>query len=186
MLKVRLFGTGQDSLEGHLLTGFPSQQSHLLLCYLLLNSRFPHLRDQLASVFWGEYSTQVSRKYLRNCLWKLRQIFEAAQADLDDYLFVSDESVTFIRTSAYWLDVEVFEGSMEACQDVAGQNLTSTQADEMGEAVELYCGDLLEGVDYDWCIYERERLSLLYLDALSKLMAYHEAQGNFERGLAYG
>ena len=88
---------------------FPSQQAHLLLCYLLLNSKYPHLRDQLASVFWGEYSTQASRKYLRNSLWKLRQMFEEAQADLDDYLFVSDESVTFIRTSAYWLDVEIFE-----------------------------------------------------------------------------
>lgn len=186
MLQVRLFGAGQAILEGHLLTGFPSQQSHLLLCYLLLNSKYPHLRDQLASVFWGEYSTRASRKYLRNSLWKLRQMFEAAQADLDDYLFVSDESVTFIRTSPYWLDVEVFENAVEACQDVTGQNLTSTQAAKMAEVVELYCGDLLEEVDYDWCLYERERLSLLYLDALSKLMTYHEALGNCERGLAYG
>jgi len=186
MLKVKLFGAGQASLEGHVLTSFPSQQPHLLLCYLLLNSKFPHLRDQLASVFWGEYSTQASRKYLRNGLWKLRQIFDAAQTDLDDYLYVSDESVTFIRTSPYWLDVEDFEVAVETCQDISGQDMTPEQICELEAAVELYAGDLLEGVDYDWCIYERERLSLLYLGALGKLMAYHEAQGGWERGLAYG
>ena len=186
MLKVKLFGTGQASFEDRPLASFPSQQPHLLLCYLLLNSKYPHLRDQLASVFWGEYSTQASRKYLRNGLWKLRQMFDAVQVCMDDYLFVSDESVTFMHTSPYWLDVEAFETAVEACQDVAGQDLTPEHASEMGEAVELYSGDMLEGVDYDWCIYERERLSLLYLSALSKLMAYHEAQGTFERGLAYG
>jgi len=186
ILKGNFFGTGQASLEGHPLASFPSQQPHLLLCYLLLNSKYPHLRDQLASVFWGEYSTQASRKYLRNGLWKLRQMFEVAQTSLDDYLFVSDESVTFIRSSPYWLDVEAFEMTMEACQDMPGYALTPEQACEMRAAVELYSGDLLEGADYDWCIYERERLSLLYLDALSKLMAYHEVQGSWERGIAYG
>ena len=186
MLKVKLFGSGQASLDDLHLASFPSQQPHLLLCYLLLNSKFPHLRDQLASVFWGEYSTQASRKYLRNGLWKLRQMFDAARASLDDYLFVSDESVTFIRSSSYWLDVENFEIAVETYQDVRGQNLTPDQSCELEMAVEFYLGDLLEGADYDWCIYERERLSLLHLEALGKLMAYHEAQGGWERGLAYG
>jgi DNA-binding SARP family transcriptional activator len=186
MLEVKLFGSGQAYLDGHPFAHFPSQQTHLLLCYLLLNSKYPHLRDQLASVFWGEYSTQASRKYLRNGLWKLRQVFDEAQVNLDDYLFVSDESVTFIRTSPYWLDVEIFEGAIDACQDVNGQEIPPEQASALGVAVELYAGDLLEGVDYDWCIYERERLNLLYLEALSKLMVYHAAGGSYERGLAYG
>jgi DNA-binding SARP family transcriptional activator len=186
MLEVKLFGTGQAYLDGQPLAHFPSQQTYLLLCYLLLNSKYPHLRDQLASVFWGEYSTQASRKYLRNGLWKLRQVFEEAQVNLDDYLFVSDESVTFIRTSPYWLDVEIFEGAIDACQDVSGQEIRPEQANALGAAVELYAGDLLEGADYDWCIYERERLNLLYLEALSKLMVYHAAGGSYERGLAYG
>lgn len=186
MLKVKLFGNGQATLDDRPLASFPSQQSHLLLCYLLLNSKFPHLRDQLASVFWGEYSTQASRKYLRNGLWKLRQIFEIAQTSLDEYLFVNDESVAFIRSSPYWLDVENFEMAVETCQDVRGQDLTLEQSRQLEAAVELYHGDLLEGLDYDWCIYERERLSLLHLETLGKLMAFHEVQGNFERGLAYG
>jgi DNA-binding SARP family transcriptional activator len=186
MLKIKLFGTGQAYLDGYEYAPFPSNQAHLLLCYLLLNSKYPHLRDQLASVFWGEYSTRASRKYLRNGLWKLRQMFEEAQANLDDYLFVSDESITFIRTSSYWLDVEVFEDTLEDYQDVPGQEIRPEQAHQLGTAVELYSGNLLEGADYDWCIYERERLNLLYLEALSKLMVYHAANGTYERGLAYG
>jgi DNA-binding SARP family transcriptional activator len=186
MLKVKLFGAGWAALDDQPVANFPSQQAHLLLCYLLLNARYPHLRDKLASLFWGEFSTQASRKYLRNALWKLRQLFDAAQVSLDDYLLISDESVAFIRTSAYWLDVEAFETAVEACRDVPGQDLPPAQAAALGEAVELVAGDLLQGVDQDWCIYERERLSLIHLGALGKLMAFHEAQGSFEQGLAYG
>ena len=76
--------------------------------------------------------------------------------------------------------------AVEACQDVTGQEMLPEQANELGAAVELYSGDLLEGADYDWCIYERERLNLLYLEALGKLMVYHAAHGTYERGLAYG
>ncbi len=186
MLKVKLFGPGQAFFLERPLLNFPLQQPHLLLCYLLLNSKHPHLRDQLATIFWNEYPTQISRKYLRNALWKLRHAFESAQANLDDFLMVGDESISFLRTSPYWLDVEVFEAAVDACRDIAGEALTAAQAARLQEAVELYTADLLEGTYSDWCLYERERLSSLYLTTLSKLMAYHEMHGSYECGLNYG
>ncbi len=186
MLKVKLFGPGQASYLDHPLLNFPLQQPHLLLCYLLLNSKHPQLRDQLATIFWSEHPTQVARKYLRNGLWKLRQAFEAVQAQLDEYLLIGDESISFLRTSPYWLDLEVFETAVEACRDIPGEALNAAQATRLQEAVDLYTGDLMEGVYTDWCLNERERLSSLYLTSLSKLMAYHEMHGNYECGLHYG
>ena len=84
MLQLKLFGSGQASYFGRCLANFPSQQPHDLLCYLLRNARSPVLRDQIASVFWADYATAFSRKYLRNALWKLRQLFESLGADLED------------------------------------------------------------------------------------------------------
>lgn len=66
------------------------------------------------------------------------------------------------------------------------QTLTPEQTTELEAAVELYVGDLLEGIYEDWCLYDRERLGLLYADALSILMTFHERNGTYERGLAYG
>ena len=186
MLKVRLFGPGQAEYQDRPLVNFPLQQPYLLLCYLLLNSKHPHLRDQLATVFWSEYPNQVSRKYLRNCLWKLRQAFEGVQASLDNFLLVSDESIAFLRSSPFWLDVDGFESAVDACRDIPGEGLNAGQAASLQEAVELYTGDLMEGTYTDWCSYERERLNSLYLTTLTKLMVYHEIHGSYECGLSYG
>jgi DNA-binding SARP family transcriptional activator len=64
--------------------------------------------------------------------------------------------------------------------------LTPQQVACLEAAVDLYVSDLLEGVYEDWCLYDRERLRLLYLNALGKLLALHEHQGTYERGLDYG
>jgi DNA-binding SARP family transcriptional activator len=71
MLECRLFGIGQACYQGQPLAGFPNLRCYHLLCYLLLNRRHPHSRERLSAIFWSEYPTAISRKYLRNTLWKL-------------------------------------------------------------------------------------------------------------------
>ncbi len=186
MLELQLFGPSQASYCNRPLPGFPNRQSYLLLCYLLLNRHHSHHRERLAAFFWNEYPTAVSRKYLRNALWQLRQALQLVGASADEYLLISDDSVSFLTSSRYWLDVEVFEATVTRCQDLSGYELTPEQAAHLEEATDLYTGDLLEGIYEDWCLYDRERLSLLYLNALSKLIAFHEVNGAYERGLTYG
>jgi DNA-binding SARP family transcriptional activator len=186
MLKLELFGTGQASYDGQILAGFPGNQSYLVLCFLLLNHHYPQHRDHLATVFWGEYPTHISRKYLRNALWKLRQAFETFGAPLDNYLSIGDDCISVINTRNYWVDVDEFETRVTSCQNCSGQNLTLEQAADLEKAVELYRGDLLEGVYADWCLYDRERLSILFSNALAKMMSYYETHQAYESSLAYG
>ncbi len=186
MFRLKFFGPGEAYYADRLLFSSPRHQAYLLFCYLLLNPQRPHSRDQLSTLFWGEYPTQTSRKYLRNGLWKLRQLLEAAQAPVDRFFLINEDSVSFVGSEHCWLDVEVFNHALNACLDLPGHSLTREQARGLEGAVELYTDDLLVGVYDDWCLYERERLGLNYLRALSKLMAFHENSGTYERGLAYG
>ena len=186
MLKIKLFGTGQANHRGVPLSGFPNQQSYLLLCYLLLDRHHPHHRERLAAIFWGESSTQTSRKLLRNVLWRLRGSLESAGVPSKEYLDISEDSVSWLCSSDYWLDVEVFETTIAQYQGLAVGDLTPEQIEVLEESVALYAGDLLENIYEDWCLYDRERLRLLYLSALSTLVAFHETNGSYERGLAYG
>src|SRR5437588_5038347 len=103
MLRVKLFGAGQASHLGHELVGFPSQQAYLLLCYLLLNRSHPLLRERLAAVFWGDLTSQASRKSLRNALWRLRHGLEMIGAAPDDFLLIGDESVALFTSDRCWL-----------------------------------------------------------------------------------
>lgn len=184
MLEVRLFGAGQARYCAQPVPGFPNQQFYSLFCYLLLNRHRPHRREHLAAIFWGEYPTQTSRKYLRDALWRLRTALQAVAAPADDYLAIVDDCVSFSAAGPYWLDVEAFEAALAGQRDRAGEEPTAEHAAALSQAVDLYTGDLLEGVYDDWCLYDRERLRLLYLSALGKLVVYHGANGSYERGLA--
>ena len=186
MLKVRLFGSGQAQYFDHFLPGFPDQQCCLILCYLLLNREQPHHREKLASVFWGDSSTQISRKNLRNNLWRLRQILQSSGAPPDEYLLAYEDSISFIKTSQYWLDVEVFEKISSEYQEIDANNLVNDQVLQLESAVNLYIGDLLESNYDDWCIYDRERFRLMYLGDLDKLLIYHANKGNYEQALNFG
>ena len=186
MLELRLLGVGRARYRDQPLAGFPNRQCYLLLCYLLLNRAYPHPRERLAALFWSEYPTHTSRKYLRNALWQLRHALQSVGVPVDEYLSISDDSISFLTSSRYWLDIEAFETAVTGHQDLPGQKLTPDQAAQIEEAVDLYASDLLEGVYGDWCLYERERLFLLYLSALGKLMVFHEVNGTCERGLTYG
>jgi DNA-binding SARP family transcriptional activator len=186
MFKLKFFGTGEAYYFDRPLFYFPRHQAYLLFCYLLLNPDRPHAREQLATMFWGEYPTQTSRKYLRNGLWKLRQQLDAVGAPVDRYFLINEDSVSFVGNGQYWLDVDIFNATLTAYQDLPGHALSPEQARHLEEAVALYTDDLLVGVYDDWCLYERERLSLLRLRALSKLMAFHENNETYERGLSDG
>lgn len=186
MLELKLFGTGQAHFKDQCLADFPGQQSSLLFCHLLLNRHYPHHREVLSTIFWGDSSTSTARKRLRNALWRLRKQFQSSGIQLEEYLLIADDTISFINTSAYWLDIEIFETAAESCEDLSGRQLTTTQVENLEKAVELYRGDLLESLYEDWLLNDRERLRILYLNALDKLLVYHGLHANYERGLAYG
>lgn len=185
MLRVHLFGAGRVQYHERSLTGFPHQQAYWLFCYLLLNRAQPQARERLAAAFWGDLPGLTARKSLRNALWRLRQSLQAAGADPDAFLAIDDDCVAF-RAGDYWLDVEAFEKAAQAGRDLAGEALSAEQAAQLEAAADLYTGDLLDGLYEDWILHERERLSLLHLSTLQKLMAYYAAHGACERGLRCG
>lgn len=186
MLHIRLFGAGEVRYHSQTLSGFPVQQPHLLLCYLLLKRGQTHPREQIATVFWGDYSSATSRKYLRNAIWRLRNALESIGVSAEEYLTVDDEHISFAGSGLYQLDIEQFEEVTTRYQDIPGNELTSDMAEQLANAVSLYSGELLEGIYQEWCLHDRERLHLLYLNSLEKLMAFHSANGTYEQGITYG
>ena len=186
MLILRLFGPGQAWYDERPLVGFPGQHPYLLLCFLILNRRLPHQRERLAALFWEDHSSHDARKCLRHVLWRLRQALGAAGAQPDQYLSSRDDTVSFLPQAPYQLDTELFAAVMSGHQGIGADKLDAEQAREIESVVGLYTGDLLEDVDADWCLHDREHFRLLFLNALDKLMIYHGLHGNYEGGLACG
>jgi DNA-binding SARP family transcriptional activator len=186
MYEIKLLGTGQVSYDGKLIPGFPGQQHCLLFYYLILNRQISHTREQVATIFWGDYPSTTARKNLRNTLWRLSQSFRSVGASLADLLMSQDDVIAFTKTDQYRLDIDQFELAARFSLEHASREMSAEQVSILEIAVDLYKGDLLESVYEDWCIYERERLRLALLNILTRLMNYHSRTGNYERSLEYG
>jgi DNA-binding SARP family transcriptional activator len=177
-LRIQLLGglrlyRGPDPLPA-----FPTQRSKGLFAFLVLNRARRHPRDVLLGRFWGETPQEVARKNLRTDLWRIRSVVEPHGVQRGSCLSMGGDEVAF-NAQEHWLDVHEFEAALDLAGPDRGAPLTDGQAAHIRAAVDLYGGDLLEGVYDDWCLFERERLRLRYLTALERLMRHHQARGQW-------
>lgn len=187
VLNVRLFGRFSICFGEHVLDGIEAAKTQELFCYLLLRRDHPHPRETLASLLWGDNPTTQAKKYLRQALWQLQATLEAYTEPISGRMLLVEPAWVHLNPDAHlWLDVAVFEEAFLLVQGIPGQELDARRAQSLEHAVQLYQGDLLEGWYQNWCLYERERLQNMYLLMLDKLMAYCEAQRQYEPGLDYG
>jgi DNA-binding SARP family transcriptional activator len=185
-LKFRLFGKFNVECDTQLVKGLDSGKEQELLSYLLVRRDRSHPRETLASLLWGESSTEKSKKYLRQALWHLQSGLEVRDAGAPQLLLVEHDWVQLNWQSSLWLDVADFEKAFLTTQGVPGKQLNKIHAELLKDAVKLYRGDLLDGCYHDWCLFERERLQNMYLSMLDKLMGYCEQHQEYEEGLGYG
>ncbi len=186
-LRVELFGKLRIRCGETQIDCLDVAKAQELLCYLLLHREWPHPRETLAGLLWGDCSCAQSKKYLRQVLWQLQTCIEKqAQITHGPLLLLDADWIQINPDAALWLDVDVFERAYTRVQGIAGHSLDAQAARSVEEAVELYRRDLLDGWYQDWCIFERQRLQDMVMSLLDKLMAYCEANGSYEAGIEYG
>ena len=185
-LRFQLFGKHNVQNDACSVIGLDGRKEQELLCYLLVHPDRPHARETLASLLWGETSTEKSRKYLRQALWHLHSTLKAAHPDGLQFLSTEHDWVQLNLNASCWIDVTTFEHAFTKTQGVPSKQLNRDGAASLKNAVELYRGDLLDGWYSDWCLFERERLQNMYLTMLDKLMNYSMDHQEFEAGISYG
>ncbi|NKQ36004.1 MAG: AAA family ATPase [Chloroflexi bacterium] len=183
-LTLSFFSAFQATLGGKPLINFRSAKVQALLIYLALTPRQTHARELLAALFWPDEPETAARQNLRQSLYRLRQILGDNDSRKETACLLATRStVQFNPASDCLLDVAAF--------------LSHLKNDQLGQAVELYRGDLLPGFTCDslpfeaWLRQEREQLHRQALDALFALASdsldqadYPTAQNLAQRQLA--
>jgi DNA-binding SARP family transcriptional activator len=186
-LEIRLLGTFQIGHQGRVQVPRPIHAVQALLAYLVLHRQKTHAREVLAGLFWGDYTETKARSCLSTALWRLRQVLEPHGIARGAYLLTrSSGEVGFNSTSDHWLDVAALEEGLQPL--VRSRPALHPSFDWAGaeKAMTHYSGDLLEGFYEDWALRERERLRLLYLDGLSRLLDHYSEIDALEQALACG
>ena len=185
-LQVNLLGKFCASRGEQELVAFRSGKVKELLCYLLLHHEREHAREVLAARMWGECTTPLSKKYLRQALWQIHQGLRDLECESAGPLHADAESVRLDLSEGIDLDVENIERAFQKANNLPASRLDEGTAEGLHRAVALYRGELLPGCYLDWCLYHRERLQNMYLTMLDTLMAYSELHAQYESGKELG
>ncbi|WP_045224024.1 AfsR/SARP family transcriptional regulator [Methyloterricola oryzae] len=182
MVRINLFGKIQVSGEDGNPIPVPGKALELL-ALVALNHQLG--RDQAAGLLWEEAEACRGKKYLRNCLWQLRQSM-SGDAPADALLAIGQDWLSIRNDTSAWVDTDQFA---KVCADAAAvppDGLTDTDFDAMKQGVTLYRGELLSGWCQEWCLIERERFQGMYFGLVEKLFDGCMARNRLDEGRSYG
>jgi DNA-binding SARP family transcriptional activator len=186
-LKIELLGglrlhRGERPFTG----GFRTQKSKELFAFLVLGRERSYSRSSLATVFWRDHPEPEARRNLRHNLSDIRKLLLHNGVEPDSYFTVGSNEIGFNPSADFWLDVADFETHCDSAESDAHSPLSQEGKESLERALELYRGELLENVYEDWCQHEREALRDRFLNALARLMQYHQTRREWDAAIAHG
>jgi DNA-binding SARP family transcriptional activator len=147
-----------------------TKKAQALLAYLAVERARPHTRDQLATMLWADTGDERARHNLRQALSKIRRCCDSVVTASGDCLAIDPAGCT--------VDVIEFEHLAK-----------SDDPDELRQCLDLYRGDLLEGVIprepvYDeWLLLARGRLRQMACQAAGHLASALRKQDRIEEAV---
>jgi DNA-binding SARP family transcriptional activator/tetratricopeptide (TPR) repeat protein len=147
---------------------FSAPPGCLALLALLALRREPMSRQMIAATLWPDEPDAQARSNLRRHVHRLSRALPQI-------------GVEWIRDEAGRLSWNHDEAPI----DVAGFVSGIGDAERMAEAADLYAGELLERFEHEWLVVERERLRMLYLDALRDLCGAARKRRDFPAAIRY-
>jgi DNA-binding SARP family transcriptional activator/tetratricopeptide (TPR) repeat protein len=161
-LDIRLFGHVEVALDGAPLRLATPRKSLQVLAYLLLHRAAPVSREYLAFLLYPDDEEGAARAKLRATLSELPKILPAPA---DRYVIVDTDKVAWNPDADVWLDVDTFVAA-------------SADRARLGEAIELYRGDLLPEIYDEWLDVIRERHRNAYLRCLTERISEARRHAN--------
>ncbi len=181
-LYIHLFGEMQAVWsDGQTLQLSPSTQS--LFAYLILFHERSHSRESLTNLFWEDVPLKNARRRLSTTLWRLRK---ELPKDAPCLTISGSGNVQFAYNNSQWIDILSFEEKANRGLRLPMKQMGTGDASLLEKAISLYRGNLLDGYYDEWVLRERERLHLLYLRTLSRLMRYYGWKNELTKGIQYG
>lgn len=174
-LELNLFGGFAARLGTGESLRLPGRKTQLLLAFLALRAGEPQTREKLIGLLWSDRGDMQARGSLRQELTALRKLLGGVKPPP---LTVDGERLC-LDAEAVGVDVRHFDRLIQ-----------SDATPDLERAVELYRGPLLEGLavrdpaSEEWLQHERERLRLLLLGVLDRLLARQTKAGALERATA--
>lgn len=146
---------------------FLSERSKHLFAVLALQKRAPVSRDVLVARLWNDGPAERLRRNLSTEVWRLRCALANAGENASQWINARPESLSLSANQQVWIDIEAFDQCIRAPspQSIPSNSLATSETIE-----QLYRGDLLPELNYDWCLADREAYRGRFLACLETLL----------------
>lgn len=169
-IRVFLFGSIDVWIDERRVQQFPTKKSKSLFAYLALSKNRTFSRPVLAAQFWPDSDETHALRSLNTELWRLRATLKSAGIEPQEILRTDHDSIGFQHDSEHWIDAIEFD---TLTQGVANGSTARSQADiapVLRQSLELYRGELVDGLFDDWCGVPREAYRSRFTTVLEFLM----------------
>lgn len=180
LVELRGFGPLRVSVGGSNITQeqWVSTKARDLLAYFMT---FRHERipiERVVNAIWPEADT-ASRTAFHTGLHRLRHALRLTEN--------SSAKFVLVEASEYWLDTTRFDIDIDRFDGLITHAHTAPDREKLDiykEALDLYHGEYLDNLYYDWILPERRRLNEVYFTALRSAAELYERSGSYAQALA--
>jgi len=181
-LRIRLLGTVEITRHDTPISGFISQKSKALFCYLAFSGQ-AHNREKLSALFWGGMPDANAKGNLRKALSNLNKI-------LPDYLLVTRQTIAFNTEMPHRIDAQALQKTLDSITTSA--EISPDTLENLVTIVALYRGDFMDDIHLkdviafdEWVLLWRERLRAMAMRGLHILMTEFAKVRNYSLAIQY-
>jgi DNA-binding SARP family transcriptional activator/predicted negative regulator of RcsB-dependent stress response len=157
-----------------------------ILCYLASRRTHRASKDILADLFWPGDDWQSVAKNFHPTISHLRKALNHGQVVKKNFVVFKEGAYFFNPQYRYRIDTEEFEKLIVDSRESKSEGDIERAAAMAAKAVELYRGDFLEELYYDWVAELQGYYRDLNIEALNELARYHATRGEHEAAIRYG
>jgi len=164
-ITIRAFGEPAVLLDDQHIKGWRMARA-MEFFFFLLDAGVPESKERIITALWPEFDENVNQTF-HSTLHQLRKL-------LGEACFVFHTNGYSLHLAAcyadnVWYDVQQFRLRRRKAEQALVDNDESTAKKALQDMVELYQGDFVRSFSHDWCIFRRDELCTLYLEAQRQL-----------------
>lgn len=157
-----------------------------ILCYLTSRRSHRASKDVLADLFWPGDDWESVAKNFHPTISHLRKALNHGQVVRKNFVVYKEGAYFLNPQYRYRIDTEEFEKLIVNSREARSEGDIERAAAMAARAVQLYRGDFLEELYYDWVAEFQGYYRDLNVEALNELASYHQDRGEPEAAIRYG
>jgi LuxR family maltose regulon positive regulatory protein len=171
-LQVYTFGTPRVVVNGQNVPPEAWGAARARLLFFYLAHAAPLSREEIGLELWPDFSASRLKSNFDATLYRVRRVVGAERIVLQNGRYD-------VARAGYWSDAAEFEASVHQARQFGPGDPRAVNA--WRQAIALYQGDYLAGLDAAWSVGRRETLRLSYLEGLGALGDWAARSGDWRQ-----